>query len=272
MAMLRKKKWWVLVAALLATALIAIVGAGYAWNFLNLRHQAHVLRIGAELAWTARRGPGKDEAKIPILMYHSVSEAPIGIENLSVRPSVFEAQIRYLMENGFTPLTFDQLQEAGQYPKPIVITLDDGYVDNYTQAYPILKKYHCKATVFMISNLIDREGYLSAEQIRAMSDCVCFQSHTVSHSKLAELSEETVREECFQSKEAIEKVTGKPVCTLSYPCGSHTTQTASVAEEAYQYAVTVNRGWYHRQISPYEIPRIEIERSFSLADFKLLIH
>jgi peptidoglycan/xylan/chitin deacetylase (PgdA/CDA1 family) len=272
MATLRNKKGWILVAALLAMTLVVIAGAGYAWNFLNLRHKAHVVRIGAELAWSARRGPGKAEAKVPILMYHSVSEAPIGIENLSVRPSAFEAQIRYLMENGFTPLTFDQLQEAGRYKKPIVITLDDGYVDNYTQAYPILKKYHCKATVFMVSNLIDREGYLSAEQIRAMSDCISIQSHTASHGKLAGLPEETVREECFQSKEAIEKVTGKPVCTLSYPCGSHTAQTASVAGEAYQYAVTVNRGWYHRQLNPYEIPRIEIERSFSLADFKLLIH
>ena len=270
MATLRKNKWWVLAAALLAMLLIA--GSGYAWNFLNLRHKAHVLRIGAELAWSARQGPGKGEAKIPVLMYHSVSEAPIGIENLSVRPSAFEAQIRYLMENGFTPLTFDQLKDAGLYKKPIVITLDDGYVDNYAQAYPILKKYHCKATVFMISNMIDREGYLSCEQMRAMSDCISFQSHTASHPKLAGLSEEEAREECRQSKEAIEEATGRPVQTISYPCGSHTAQTASVAGEAYQYAVTVNRGWYHRQVNPYEIPRIEIERSFSLADFKLLIH
>jgi hypothetical protein len=78
-------------------------------------------------------------SRVPILYYHSISDQPVGIRELSVATKDFEAQMRYLAKNGYTAIDFAELDHFTSFEKPVIITLDDGYADNYTNAYPVLK-------------------------------------------------------------------------------------------------------------------------------------
>jgi hypothetical protein len=99
---------------------------------------------------------GLQGKSIPVLMYHAFSEpAPTwGDPSLYVKPSDFQAQLDYLKANGFTPVQVTDLETLCVTDRPVMITVDDGYVDNYTDMYPILQAKSVKATVFSISNAI----------------------------------------------------------------------------------------------------------------------
>ena len=79
------------------------------------------------------------------------------------------------------------IESANMYEKPIIITFDDGYLDTYTKAFPILQKYKLKATVFIIANWMDGDRYMSPEQIKELDSSKIFEigSHTLSHSFLS---------------------------------------------------------------------------------------
>ena len=205
--------------------------------------------------------------KVPIIVYHSINDNPIGLEQLSVSIESFAEQMKYLVDNGFTPIGFDDIDKLGYYQKPIIITFDDGYVDNYDNAYPILKMYNIKATIFIITGTINSSACLSQAQIKEMEDLVSFQSHTVNHYELDKASTESILEELSASKACLEKITGKPVFVLSYPCGKYNDEVESIASEYYKYAVTTNYGDYDIGSNNLEISRIYIFRSDSIEYF-----
>ena len=101
--------------------------------------------------------------KVVVLNYHKIDRMNI---SLSVLPEDFEAQMRYLSENNYHTITPDELYESLsgnlELPEnPVLITFDDGYADNYRNAYPILKKYGFKATIFVISSFLGSEEHTS---------------------------------------------------------------------------------------------------------------
>lgn len=208
---------------------------------------------------------------VPILLYHSVSDTPIGFKELSVSVKDFDAQMKYLADNGYTPIGFDQLDDCSQFKKPIIITFDDGYSDNYYNAYPILKKYNIKATLFMISGKIGIDPYLSADQIRSMQDIFSFQSHTVNHKRLDKLSAIEARYEFEKSQKDLSAVTNKPVYVLSYPNGKFTGQESRIASEYYKYAVSTMPGKNNDQTNKYMLRRIIVSRSDSIERIASLI-
>jgi peptidoglycan/xylan/chitin deacetylase (PgdA/CDA1 family) len=222
---------------------------------------------GAVQGSQASLAPIPVKQDLPILMYHCIDEKPWGLEQLFVRTSEFEKQIKFLSENGYTPILFEDLKTYESYQKPIIITFDDGYRDNYTHAYPILKKYNYKAVIFLIVNYLGSPSYLTTGQIQEMGDRISFQSHTVSHIELDKAGEKTVEEECRASKKKIEEITGKPVNTLCYPCGLYKQNTISIASRYYDYAVTTKPGYYNRSSDNYQIRRIRIQRSDTLKEF-----
>ena len=128
--------------------------------------------------------------KIIVLNYHKVDNVN---SSLSVPPSEFERQMAFLAQNGYHTITPHELYMAftdgGPLPNnPVLITFDDGYDDNYTNAFPILKKYGLQATIFVITSLMDQNypGYLTwghAAEMEA-SGIVTIESHTVSHGSL----------------------------------------------------------------------------------------
>ena len=98
-------------------------------------------------------------ADVPIFYYHSISDDlthPWSFLSLPTR--VFEKQLRYLKDNGFKTLTVSELYSAkksGIPDKTVVLTFDDGYLDNWVFAYPLLKKYGLKATIFVNPEFVD---------------------------------------------------------------------------------------------------------------------
>ena len=91
--------------------------------------------------------------KIPILLYHSISNDN---SEMSLNVNFFERQIKYLKNNGYTSINFDEIDQSVK--KQIIITFDDGYKDVLVNALPILKKYDFKATCFFVTNLIGQDN------------------------------------------------------------------------------------------------------------------
>ena len=103
----------------------------------------------------------------PILEYHTITENPEPISEVyNVTPAEFAAQLDYLQEKGYTTITLQDfmrvLHGKGSLPeKPIILTYDDGYEDNYTKMLPILEAHKMKAVVYVITNEIGKPGYLT---------------------------------------------------------------------------------------------------------------
>lgn len=205
---------------------------------------------------------------VPILTFHAIDDKVGEDKACFIKPSVFDSEMKYLLDNGFTTLTFEELKDYKKFKKPILITFDDGYRDVYSNAYPILKKYKLKATMFLISSYINQPEYLTTEEIKEMSCIFSFQSHTVHHVNLTKLSSEEIEKECSESKKVIEDITGKKVIALSYPCSQSNDQVIQVAKKHYTYCVTTKYGFYKTNDNSYNINRISGYYLYNLRDFK----
>ena len=214
------------------------------------------------------------EAKVPViapdgtykprvLMYHLIREEPYGIyENLFVRPSEFETHLSVLDELGYEYLFADEWQITN---KPsVVITLDDGYVDNYTDMFPILKAHNAKATIFMVSDFIGTQGYLNEAMIKEMSDSglVSIQCHTSHHLDLAYQTEEWLRSDFDEAVSRLSSITGKPVRSIAYPAGSYNDLVLSVAADYFDFAFTTESPFNVTEYTDLTIPRYYIARGY----------
>ena len=165
-----------------------------------------------------------DRYVIPILNYHNIDDAP-GEKALWVSSSHFDYQMAYLKKNGYHVISLSALIDGIERhialpKKSVVITFDDGYENNYTQAYPILKKYGYPAIIFLVSDWIDRDGYLTTWQIKEMSrHGISFGSHTQTHPFLPNITEDKKRIEIAGSKVILEKKLGLKMDFLAYPFG-----------------------------------------------------
>ena len=113
----------------------------------------------------ARLAPSEIGRQVPVLMYHAVGDDCWGEEHLFVRPAELEQQLQYLSENGYETIFFEDLAHLERYEKPVILTFDDGYDDNYTLLLPLLQKYHMKATIFMIAGDIGGPHKLTQPQL-----------------------------------------------------------------------------------------------------------
>jgi peptidoglycan/xylan/chitin deacetylase (PgdA/CDA1 family) len=163
---------------------------------------------------------------IPVLLYHHVTDEKTHLPKLTVSTEVFDMQLARLKQAGFETITADDLigymsgKGAALPAKPVLISFDDGYDDNYFNAFPILKKYGFRATIFMVGVNIDASHRLSAKQIKEMSEYgIDFGAHSVTHRDLTSIAPSELRKETRKSKAAIEKITGKKVKLFSYPYG-----------------------------------------------------
>ncbi|MFA6584740.1 MAG: polysaccharide deacetylase family protein [Elusimicrobiaceae bacterium] len=149
---------------------------------------------------------------MPVLMYHKIGYAPANsrLKKLWVTPENFAKQVAWLLRKGFTPVLFKDLHDAqkgaGVLPdNPVLITFDDGYKNNYTNAFPILKERGAKGNVFLTYNTVGKhnlwhdpasEGWiemLTWPQISEMyaSGVFDFGSHTINHASLTAIPFET---------------------------------------------------------------------------------
>ena len=185
--------------------------------------------------------------KIPILMYHYIRTVSdpndkLGI-GLSVPPEKFISQLDYLQTQGYDTINFNDVA-AGNIPsKPIILTFDDGYQDFYTSAYPELKKRNMTAVSFVIVNK-NGGDYMNNSEIKELADNnIEIGSHTLSHPDLSKLTDAKAATEINQSKDDIEKITGKKIISFCYPSGEFNDGTVKLVKEAgYSFATTTKIG------------------------------
>lgn len=203
----------------------------------------------------------------PVLMYHYI-EAPTAsttLPGLYLRPEIFKDQLQEIKKNGYSPIFLADLavslKEKKKLPaRSIVLTFDDGYEDFYTQAYPLLKEYGFKSTLYVIINRLDTFGYLTKAQVKelAESGLVEIGSHTFNHPDLRLAKEKTSEFEIKDSRLALEKISGQPVLTFAYPFGHYQVSDLAIASSSYQGAVSVQPGvwqatedvWLIRRLRP----------------------
>ena len=179
---------------------------------------------------------------VPILRYHIIDWPPSPEANMIVHPESFEKQLQYLNDNGYTTIFFEDLWNIENIEKPVIITFDDGYADNFTYMYPILEKYNCKATIFVItSTLLDEPHmHMSAQQAKQLSETglVSIQSHCVNHDPtLSSKSREDQQFELEDSKLFITRLTGKEPLVVSYPCGDSNDDTLELTKQFYRFGL-----------------------------------
>lgn len=215
--------------------------------------------------------------RIPILMYHSISYEKGN--NLRIPRDKFYQEMKYLKDNGFNALSFDDLYEIfsgyERAPKkPVVITFDDGYRDNYLNAYPVLKELGLKATIFVITDCIDKnKSYLSSSEIIEMiNNGINVESHTASHVELSALDYRSQFENMKKSREKLECIEKKEIKYISYPVGKYNKYTEKAAREAgYIMAVTTRPGYASKANGFFFLHRIRIINDQSLSDFKNIL-
>jgi len=212
--------------------------------------------------------------KIPILMYHSISYEKGN--SLRVSKENFRIQMNYLKDNNYTPITVDELynyMQTGKIApkKPIVITFDDGYKDNYTNAYPILKEFKFKATIFVITNTIDKDiNYLTSNEIKSMdSNNIQIESHTVAHEHLDEISYKDDLITMKASKEKLEKILNRKIYYIAYPYGGYNDNVIKAAKESsYKLAFSTKFGLIDKNDNIYSLGRIFVNSNFTFDEFK----
>ncbi|TME42264.1 MAG: polysaccharide deacetylase family protein [Chloroflexi bacterium] len=223
---------------------------------------------------------GSPAISLPILMYHYVRKPPsirtdmIGFK-LSVSPEDFQAQMDWLYAHHYHPVNFNQARAyfAGSTAlptRPIVITLDDGYQDLYTAAFPILKAHGFTAVAYIVSGFVDRPGYVSRRQLLEMDRTgIEIASHTVNHPDLARSGLGSMTFEVVQSKRWLEETVGHPVLDFAYPSGKYNAQAIqAVSRAGYSTAVTTSvSSTMHSMADRYAWGRVRVGGGESLQEF-----
>lgn len=210
---------------------------------------------------------------VPVLMYHSIGNDktnPVVIpkENL-------EEQFKYLKDNGYSTITledlYNYLENNAEIPeKSVVLTFDDGYENNYTELFPLLKKYKFRATIFMITSYVDKNAdFLTSAQLKEMDHYgVDIESHTVNHDHLKTLTKEKQLETLSQSKAFLEKLLNKEIKFIAYPYGEYNKDTLSCADAAgYKLALTTDGRWAMKKNGILSLDRVYISGFFKLDVF-----
>ncbi len=217
-------------------------------------------------------------------MYHQIAftesnNDPLG---LAVRPEAFESQLQVLYKKGYKTLILDDIFDGkifqdSHHQKYVAITFDDGYLDNYLEAFPILKKFNFTATIFLPTahigqvNFWDGGGFslMTWDQVKEMHEYgISFQSHSLNHTDLTTLPENEVMEELVNSRDMILEELGSPVEHLSYPYGQYNQIVIDLARQA-----GYNWGWAAgmADIQKFSMERFQITSHDSRFSFYLKI-
>ena len=221
-------------------------------------------------------------------MYHMVSDVKGNIEkNFVVAPRRFKEQMEFIVNSGYCPVTLDALMQKIDNPeyalpeKPIIITFDDGYLDNYENAFDILKTLNLPATVFIVADFIGRTNlwdFQKGASLRPLMDWsrlenlndygIIIGAHTLSHPFLTQLSAAAAKKEILHSKKRLEDRLGTSVDHFAYPYGDRNDLIKNlVAEAGFKSACSVKPGFNNTHTNPYELRRIEIHATDSIQQF-----
>lgn len=218
-----------------------------------------------------------------ILMYHSIGTNP---HFFTVTPEEFRWQMSYLKDHGYRVLPLldlvDLLMQKKSIPtNTVVLTFDDGYEDNFTNAFPILKEFQFPATIFVSTDFIGQERtvrgvpmrHLTREQIIDMYHLglIDIQPHGASHRKLTELDADEIKKEMVSSQSVLLELIGSPRKLFAYPYGATNELATTQAREIFDAAVIVNRGYVSWKSDIMKLQRQSIDSKTTRARFKLKV-
>ncbi|PIR03760.1 MAG: hypothetical protein COV59_03745 [Candidatus Magasanikbacteria bacterium CG11_big_fil_rev_8_21_14_0_20_39_34] len=219
--------------------------------------------------------------KASILAYHSFGDNPAFF---TVKEETFRKQMEYLHKKGFHVISLRELLEKLRNQEDISncvsITIDDGYKDNYTIAYPILKKYNFPATIFVITDLIGKTytnsggvtlPMLDSSEIKELmnSGIIEIMSHTHTHPKLTKITQKEAEEEISISKIFLEKNFGKKIDLFAYPKGRYTSEVVNYLRvSGWLGAVSVKEGLVSLKSNPYLLERTAVDASVDFVQFR----
>lgn len=181
--------------------------------------------------------------RVPIFIYHSVYPNFAGEtrtqKGYSVTPEEFEAQLVYLRDHGYTVVSLDDLLRfvamgTTTVAKPVVLTFDDGWKNEYVNAFPLLKKYHMKGTFFIYTHPISRDSrFMTWEDVKDMDAAgMTIGDHTLSHPYLKGLTHDQLSHEILDSKKKLEEKLGKTVTHFASPFGYTSPDLVSILQAA----------------------------------------
>lgn len=219
---------------------------------------------------------------IPILMYHSVAHNNVFF---TVKQEIFAKQMKYLKDDCYQIIRLADLvsflEKDGELPqKAVVITFDDGFEDNYNNAFPILKKYNFPATIFLATGLVGRKinnaqniplKMLDWAQIKEMhnSGLIDFQSHTVSHQRFNKMKLDEIEKEIIDSKKIIEENLNKKCEFFAYPRGWYNDEIIKILKEnGFRASRTVETGKINQGDDMFKLKRISVNSTTSFIQFK----
>ena len=226
----------------------------------------------------------QNPVSIPVLCYHHIStdnNSTFSRSSYAVTKKQFELQMNYLKDNGYKTITLNTLidfirNKPVELPeKPVVITFDDGLKSQLHTAYPILKKHGFRAVFFIYPSVIIsrsrniRKWHMTREMINVLHDAGNeIESHSYYHPLMHRETDAINRFQFKNSKNWLEKLTGKKITYFAYPFGSYTQSVIRIGrEEGYKGMFTINLGTVAAGTNPYSINRIMITRNHNIKTF-----
>jgi len=252
--------------------------------------------LGSILVWDHYRPPLTEKparSSVPILTYHKINpDRKTGGFGLRVMPADFDWEMQYLKTNGYQTVDLgdvvNHFQTGRKLPgKPIVITFDDGYQDNYRYAWPILQKYGFTATVFIVphivgginaydyyANLQPKNKMMTWQEIKEMNAAgITIGAHTLDHANLTSVSPAEAQRQIAESKNILEQKLGKEIRYFSYPYGDFNRDIAEmVRASGYRAAASSEEGLVQSNMDPYLLKRIRINGHLSHQQFVKELH
>lgn len=222
---------------------------------------------------------------VPILMYHYLSVPPADADiyrlDLSVSPQNFREQMAWLQASGYETISLYDLVYAlniGWPPlpdRPIILTFDDGYRDNYENAFPILQEYGFSATFFILTDVTDREdpNYMTWDMLREMHEAgMSIEVHGREHVAMSERETDWLIYHLLGPAQTIEANLGYQPRFLAYISGQYDDLTMTVAHETgYWAAVTTKHGALHEKNNLLELERVRIRGEWNLSQFATVV-
>lgn len=207
--------------------------------------KAYIQQIGARCAWIFGVGGVLRSLREPRMLavaYHSIwnesNENQLNKKayaHISIHREAFRAQLKYLQARGYNFARFSDALNDAPY-KRAFIYFDDGFLDVYENAYPILKDLGIPATLFLTTEYFNKPrfdgAYCQPEHVRRMQDIFEIGSHSISHKKLTKVSAQEVSEEMMGSKKILEDIFHTEVVSFSYPHGRSNKFSEEIAREA----------------------------------------
>jgi len=216
---------------------------------------------------------GPEVVLVPIILYHRIDISPINSQYY-VPPDKFEEEMKLLHDWGYETISTELLikaitEGADLPPRPLLITFDDGHLNNYTAAFPIMQKYGFTGVLYIVANYMGADQYMNADQIKEMANAGWeVGSHSISHSDLTSLEPYRQRYEVVESRTLLEEALGVPVLTIAYPFGVSDSSVIDYAHFA-GYIGGMSLGFtYDQGVSNlYTLQRRDIKGTYDVKQF-----